>query len=151
MKSFDRTRPAVGAMAWVWLKGTGAGNRARQAAGSIWAAACRSTACSGEVGDMACQIDAARLLVYHAAYQRDSGVERFTRESALQKCMRLISPWLRRPKHCKSLAAGDTWGSIRMSVYGDARRYNCDGSNEILKLVIARSFTFIILTEEIKG
>ncbi|HNZ01388.1 MAG TPA: acyl-CoA dehydrogenase family protein [Anaerolineaceae bacterium] len=142
MKSLDRTRPAVGAMA-VGLAQKAlelATERAKQRV-QFGQPLADQQLVQAKLADMACQIDAARLLVYHAAYQRDSGVERFTRESAQAK---MYASDIAMAAASEALQIFGGWGYMGQypieRLWRDARALQlADGSNEILKLVIARS------------
>lgn len=142
MKSLDRTRPAVGAMA------VGLAQKAMELAVArakerhqFGVPLADQQLIQIKLADMACQVDAARLLVYHAAAQRDSGVERFTRESAQAK---LYASDIAVAVASEALQIFGGWGYMRQypieRLWRDARALQlADGSNEILRLVIARS------------
>ncbi len=142
MKSLDRTRPAVGAMA------VGLAQKAMELAivrakerQQFGLPLADQQMVQAKLADMACQVDAARLLVYHAAAQRDSGVERFTRESAQAK---LFASDAAISIASEALQIFGGWGYMRQypveRLWRDARALQlADGSNEILRVVIARS------------
>ena len=92
-----------------------------------------------KLADMATELDAARLLVYRAAYLKDAGVERITREASQAKLYateaagRIIDSALQIHG-----GAGLVRGSIIERLYRDVRALRIyEGTSEIQKLVIA--------------
>jgi acyl-CoA dehydrogenase len=92
-----------------------------------------------KLADMATELDAARLLVYRAAYLRDAGVERVTREAseaklfATEAAARIIDQSLQIHG-----GAGLVRGSIIERLYRDIRALRIyEGTSEIQKLIIA--------------
>jgi acyl-CoA dehydrogenase len=92
-----------------------------------------------KLADMATELDAARLLVYRAAYLKDAGVERVTREASEAKLFateaagRIIDQALQIHG-----GAGLVRGSIVERLYRDIRALRIyEGTSEIQKLVIA--------------
>lgn len=92
-----------------------------------------------KLADMATELDAARLLVYRAAYLKDVGVERVTREAseaklfATEAASRIIDQSLQ--IHGGS---GLVRGSIIERLYRDIRALRIyEGTSEIQKLIIA--------------
>ncbi len=92
-----------------------------------------------KLADMVTELDAARLLVYHAAYLRDTGIERVTRETseakyfATEAASRIIDQSLQ--IHGGS---GLVRGSIIERLYRDIRALRIyEGTSEIQKLIIA--------------
>lgn len=94
-----------------------------------------------KIAEMATEIDAAALLVYRAAYVKDSGAPRVTREAAMAK-------WF--ATEAASRAADDavqlfggrgvTRGEIVERLYRDVRALRIyEGASEIQQIVIARS------------
>lgn len=92
------------------------------------------------IADMATEIDAAALLVYRAAWTKDSGAERITREAAMAKwvateaagrvCDRAVQLFGGR---------GVTKGEIVERLYRDVRALRIyEGASEIQQVVIAR-------------
>lgn len=142
MISLDRTRPAVGAMA------VGLAQKALELATArakervqFGKPLAEQQIIQAKLADMSCQIDAARLLVYHAAFQRDSGVKRFTRESAQAKA---YASEIAMDVASEALQIYGGWGYMGQypieRLWRDARALMlADGCNEILKLVISRS------------
>jgi acyl-CoA dehydrogenase len=92
-----------------------------------------------KLADMATELDAARLLVYRAAYLKDGGVERVTREASEAKLFateaagRIIDQALQ--IHGGS---GLVHGSIIERLYREVRALRIyEGTSEIQKLIIA--------------
>jgi acyl-CoA dehydrogenase len=92
-----------------------------------------------KLADMMTELDAARLLVYRAAYLKDAGVERVTREASEAKLFateaagRIIDSALQIHG-----GAGLVRGSVVERLYRDVRALRIyEGTSEIQKLVIA--------------
>jgi acyl-CoA dehydrogenase len=92
-----------------------------------------------KLADMMTELDAARLLVYRAAYLKDAGVERVTREASEAKLFateaagRIIDSALQIHG-----GAGLVRGSVIERLYRDVRALRIyEGTSEIQKLVIA--------------
>jgi acyl-CoA dehydrogenase len=92
-----------------------------------------------KLADMITDLDAARLLVYRAAYLKDSGAERVTRETseaklfATEAAFRIIDQAVQIHG-----GAGLVRGSIVERLYRDVRALRIyEGTSEIQKLVIA--------------
>jgi alkylation response protein AidB-like acyl-CoA dehydrogenase len=92
-----------------------------------------------KLAEMATELDAARLLVYRAAYLKDAGVERVTREASQAKLFateaagRIIDSALQ--IHGGS---GLVRGSVIERLYRDVRALRIyEGTSEIQKLIIA--------------
>jgi acyl-CoA dehydrogenase len=92
-----------------------------------------------KLADMATELDAARLLVYRAAYLKDAGAERVTREASEAKLFateaagRIIDSALQ--IHGGS---GLVRGSVIERLYRDVRALRIyEGTSEIQKLIIA--------------
>lgn len=92
-----------------------------------------------KLADMATELDAARLLVYRAAYLKDSGTERITREAseaklfATEAACRIIDQAVQLHG-----ATGLVRGSVVERLYRDIRALRIyEGTSEIQKLVIA--------------
>jgi len=92
-----------------------------------------------KLADMSTELDAARLLVYRAAYLKDSGIERITREASEAKLFateaagRIIDNAVQIHG-----GAGLVRGSIVERLYRDIRALRIyEGTSEIQKLVIA--------------
>jgi acyl-CoA dehydrogenase len=88
---------------------------------------------------MVTELDAARLLVYRAAYLKDSGAERVTRAAseaklfATEAACRIIDSALQ-----VHGAAGLVRGSVVERLYRDVRALRIyEGTSEIQKLIIA--------------
>lgn len=92
-----------------------------------------------KLADMMTELDAARLLVYRAAYLKDAGVERVTREAseaklyATEAAGRIVDSALQIHG-----GAGLVHGSVTERLYRDVRALRIyEGTSEIQKLVIA--------------
>ena len=95
----------------------------------------------GAVADMATEIDAAALLVYRAAWTKDSGAARITREAAMAKMA--ATEWAQavidRAVQLHG-ARGVTAGETVEALYRDIRALRIyEGATEIQKLIIARA------------
>lgn len=93
----------------------------------------------GKLADMVTELDAARLLVYRAAYAKDNGAERITREAseaklfATEAANRIIDSAVQIHG-----ATGLVRGSVVERLYRDVRALRIyEGTSEIQKLVIA--------------
>src|SRR5262249_5206812 len=92
-----------------------------------------------KLADMAAELDAARLLVYRAAWLKDSGAERITREAAMAKLLATESAQ-RAIDQAVQIHGGNglVRGSITERLYRDVRAMRIyEGTSEIQKLVIA--------------
>ena len=94
-----------------------------------------------KIAHMATEIDASALLVYRAAYAKDSGADRVTREAAMAK-------WYATEAASRAADAavqlfggrGVTRGEIVEAIYRDVRALRIyEGASEIQQIVIARS------------
>jgi acyl-CoA dehydrogenase len=92
-----------------------------------------------KLADMITELEAARLLVYRAAYLKDAGVERVTREAseaklyATEAAGRIIDSALQIHG-----GAGLVRGTVVERLYRDVRALRIyEGTSEIQKLVIA--------------
>jgi acyl-CoA dehydrogenase len=93
----------------------------------------------GEIGQMALDIDASALLIYRAAWARDSGAPRITREAAMAKlhateaAQRVIDQALQLHG-----GQGVVSGSVMESLYREIRALRIyEGASEVQKSVIA--------------
>ncbi|HYT48885.1 MAG TPA: acyl-CoA dehydrogenase family protein [Pyrinomonadaceae bacterium] len=92
-----------------------------------------------KLADMATELDAARLLVYRAAYLKDSGADRVTREASEAKLFATEAA-CRIVDHAVQIhgGAGLVRGSVVERLYRDIRALRIyEGTSEIQKLVIA--------------
>jgi acyl-CoA dehydrogenase len=94
----------------------------------------------GHIADMAVKIDAAALLVYRAAWTKDQGAPRITREAAMAKLYATEAA-----QECADAAVqilgglGVTKGNRAEALYRDVRALRIyEGASEIQKVVIAR-------------
>ncbi len=94
-----------------------------------------------KIAQMATEIDASALLVYRAAYTKDCGAERVTREAAMAK-------WFATETASRIADAavqlfggrGVTRGEVVERIYRDVRALRIyEGASEIQQIVIARS------------
>lgn len=95
-----------------------------------------------KIAQMATEIDASALLVYRAAYAKDCGAPRITREAAMAK-------WYATETAARAADAavqlfggrGVTRGEVVERLYRDVRALRIyEGASEIQQIVIARSF-----------
>lgn len=92
-----------------------------------------------KLADMATEIDASALLVYRAAWCKDTGAERVTREAAMAKAYATEAAW-RIIDHAVQLfgGLGVTAGTVVERLYRDIRPLRIyEGTTEIQKVVIA--------------
>ena len=92
------------------------------------------------LADMATELDAARLLVYRAAWVKDAGAERLTRESAMAKLFATETAQ-RVVDRAVQLhgGAGVERGAVVERLYREVRALRIyEGTSEIQRLVIAR-------------
>ena len=92
-----------------------------------------------KLADMATEIDAGALLVYRAAWRKDTGAERVTREAAMAKAYATEAAW-RIIDHAVQLfgGLGVTTGTVVERLYRDIRPLRIyEGTTEIQKIVIA--------------
>ena len=94
----------------------------------------------GDIGQMALEIDASALMVYRAAWTRDSGTPRITREAAMAKlyateaAQRIIDQALQLHG-----GQGVVSGSVVESLYREIRALRIyEGASEVQKSVIAQ-------------
>lgn len=94
----------------------------------------------GHIADMALDVDAAALLVYRAAWAKDSGAARITREAAMAKLYATEAA-----QRCADGAVqlmgglGVTKGSRAESLYREVRALRIyEGASDVQKVVIAR-------------
>ncbi|MFC3050644.1 acyl-CoA dehydrogenase family protein [Kordiimonas pumila] len=95
----------------------------------------------GHIADMALEIDAAALLVYRAAWKKDSGAVRITREAAMAK-LYATEAGQRVIDQAVQLHGGDgvRRGTIVESLYREIRALRIyEGASDVQKVVIARS------------
>ncbi|WP_447553368.1 acyl-CoA dehydrogenase family protein [Vreelandella sp. EE22] len=100
----------------------------------------------GHLADMALNVDAAALLVYRAAWTKDQGAERVTREAAMAKLF-ATDQAQRVIDQAVQLHGGDgvRKGHIIESLYREIRALRIyEGASDVQKVVIARS----LLAEE---
>ena len=92
-----------------------------------------------KLADMACEIDAAALLVYRAAWTRDAGAERITREAAMAKLFATEAAQRVIDAAVQLLGGrGVVAGSPVERLYREVRALRIyEGTSEIQRLVIA--------------
>ncbi len=93
------------------------------------------------IADMAVEIDAAALLVYRAAWTKDNGAKRVTREAAIAKLYATEAAGRIADRAVQLFGGrGVTRGEIVERIYRDVRALRIyEGASEIQKLVIARA------------
>ena len=95
----------------------------------------------GHIADMALDIDAAALLTYRAAWAKDQGAPRITREAAMAK-LHATEAASRVIDTAVQLHGGDgvRRGSVVESLYRDIRALRIyEGASDVQRVVIARS------------
>ena len=92
------------------------------------------------IADMATEVDASALLVYRAAWQKDNGAPRVTREASMAKLYSTEAAQRIIDKAVQLFGGvGVTSGSIVEQLYRDIRPLRIyEGASEIQKIVIAR-------------
>jgi acyl-CoA dehydrogenase len=93
------------------------------------------------LADMAVEIDASALLVYRAAWTKDNGAARVTREAAMAKLYATEAAGRIADRAVQLFGGrGVTHGEIVERIYRDVRALRIyEGASEIQKLVIARA------------
>jgi acyl-CoA dehydrogenase len=94
----------------------------------------------GHIADMALDIDAAALLVYRAAWTRDNGAPRVTREAAMAKLYATDKAQSVIDKAVQ-IHGGDgvRKGHITESLYREIRALRIyEGASDVQKVIIAR-------------
>jgi acyl-CoA dehydrogenase len=142
MAVLDIFRPTVGAAALGFarraLDETCARVKARQLFGAPLAAL---QMVQGHIADMAVEVDAAALLVYRAAWTKDMGAARVTREAAMAK-MYATEAAQRVIDAAVQLHGGDgvRKGFVVESLYREIRALRIyEGATDVQKVVIARA------------
>ncbi|MDQ2680364.1 MAG: acyl-CoA dehydrogenase family protein [Candidatus Eremiobacteraeota bacterium] len=94
-----------------------------------------------KIADMATAIDASALLIYRAAWTKDSGAARITREAAMAKLFATESAHRVIDDAVQLFGGrGVTRGEIVESLYRDIRALRIyEGASEVQKIVIARA------------
>jgi acyl-CoA dehydrogenase len=94
----------------------------------------------GALADMATELDAARLLVYRAAWKKDSGAERVTKESGIAKLFATEAAQRIVDRAVQIHGGlGVERGSVVERLYREVRPLRIyEGTSEIQRLVIAR-------------
>ena len=92
------------------------------------------------IGDMATEIDAAALLIYRAAWARDTGARRITREAAMAKMYATEAAQRVVDAAVQIMGGlGVKRGNIVESLYRDVRALRIyEGATEVQKMIIAR-------------
>lgn len=94
----------------------------------------------GHIADMAVDIDASALLVYRAAWTRDTGTERITREAAMAK-LHATESAQRVIDAAVQLHGGDgvRSGTVVETLYREIRALRIyEGASDVQKIIIAR-------------
>ena len=96
----------------------------------------------GHIADMALDVDAAALLIYRAAWTKDSGAPRVTREAAMAKLFATDQAQDRSStRPCNCTAATVCAPGQRQSKNSIARSAPCastKGASDVQKIIIAR-------------
>ena len=94
-----------------------------------------------QLAEMALDIDAASLLIYRAAWTKDKGAPRITREAAMAKLHATETAQQTIDKAVQIFGGlGVTKGSVPEALYREVRALRIyEGASEVQKLVIARS------------
>ncbi len=142
MTVLDHFRPTVGAaalgMARRALDETLARVKARRIQGAALAG---MQMVQGHIADMATGIDAAALLVYRAAWAKDAGAERITRESAMAK-LQATETAQKVIDMAVQLHGGDgvRSGGVVERLYRDIRALRIyEGASDVQRIVIAKA------------
>ena len=93
-----------------------------------------------KIADMSAEVDASALLVYRAAWQKDTGAARVTREAALAK-LYATEAAQRVIDHAVQIHGGSgvVVGGVIERLYRDIRPLRIyEGTSEIQRLIIAR-------------
>jgi acyl-CoA dehydrogenase len=92
------------------------------------------------IADMATDVDASALLVYRAAWTKDSGSERVTREAAMAKMFATEAAGRVCDRAVQLFGArGVTRGEVVERLYRDVRALRIyEGASEVQRIVIAR-------------
>ena len=105
----------------------------------------------GNLADMAADVDGAALMVYRAAWTKDCGAARITREASLAKLVgnrRRRSAGDRHRRAVARRATGSATGSKVEELYREVRALRIyEGASDVQKIIIARQ----ILAEAAKG
>lgn len=100
---------------------------------------CEHQLVQAKLADMITELDAARLLVYRAAYEKDNGADRITREASEAKLFATEAAW-RIIDSAVQIHGGTglVSGTVVERLYRDVRALRIyEGTSEIQKLVIA--------------
>ena len=142
MTVLDHFRPTVGAaalgMARRALDETLARVKARRIQGAALAG---MQMVQGHIADMATGIDAAALLVYRAAWAKDAGAERITREAAMAK-LQATEAAQKVIDMAVQLHGGDgvRSGGVVERLYRDIRALRIyEGASDVQRIVIAKA------------
>jgi acyl-CoA dehydrogenase len=142
MTVLDHFRPTVGAaalgMARRALDETVARVKARRIQG---AALAEMQMVQGHIADMATGIDAAALLVYRAAWAKDAGADRITREAAMAK-LQATETAQKVIDMAVQLHGGDgvRSGSVVERLYREIRALRIyEGASDVQRIVIAKA------------
>jgi acyl-CoA dehydrogenase len=142
MATLDVFRPSVGAAALGFARKALDASVARVTSRSVFGALLSGYQLTQDkIADMAVEIDAAALLVYRAAWTKDNGAVRATREAAMAK-MYATEAAQRVIDRAVQLfgGAGVVSGSVVEELYRDIRPLRIyEGTTEIQKLIIGRS------------
>ena len=94
----------------------------------------------GHLADMALDIDASALLVYRAAWAKDMGAARVTREAAMAKLHATDAPSGHRPASSCMAATACARGHVVERLYREIRALRIyEGASDVQRVVIARA------------
>lgn len=144
MSTLDVFRPTVGAAALGMARRALDESLTRSATRKIGGEPLASMQMvQGHLADMALKIDAAALLVYRAAWTKDQGADRITREAAMAK-LYATEAAQEVIDMAVQLHGGDgvRTGATVESLYRDIRALRIyEGASDVQRIVIARSLT----------
>ncbi len=142
MATLDVFRPTVGAAALGFARKAFGLTSQRVLSRSLFGAPMTDLQMvQGHIADMALQIDAAALLIYRAAWTKDQGAERITREAALAK-MYATEMAQDVVDRAVQLHGGDgvRAGTAIENLYREVRALRIyEGATDVQKVVIARA------------
>jgi len=142
MATLDVFRTTVGAAALGFARRAYDETRAHAQSRSLFGAPLSALQLTqAAIADMALDIDAAALLVYRAAWRKDSGAQRVTREAAMAKLYATEAAGRIADRAVQLFGGrGVTRGEVVERIYRDVRALRIyEGASEIQKLVIART------------
>jgi acyl-CoA dehydrogenase len=141
MASLDNMRPTVGAAALGFARRAFDESLKRSQSRELFGAPLGSLQMvQGHLAEMSVDIDASALLIYRAAWAKDNGAERITREAAMAKLYATDHAQLVIDKAVQ-IHGGDgvRKGHIMESLYREIRALRIyEGASDVQKIIIAR-------------